>query len=151
MESPGIRWRNGRGKKESARCPLIMKKAVYHTGGFQISPEKEKRIEKNFRKTLKLANGTAEELSRDVSLRETFTGAEKKLGWPPEELAFLNFRAHTEIEHEFGASMEELSAQYWDEGEELPGGDVIVPGGLGRSWSRGRVGRISVSAKRWSG
>jgi monoamine oxidase len=93
------------------------KKAVYHAGGSRISSEKEKRIEKNFRKTLKLANATAEELSRDLSLRETFTGAEKKLGWTPEELAQLDFKAHTEIEHEFAASLEELSAQYWDEGE----------------------------------
>ena len=43
------------------------KKAVYHAGGSRISLEEETRIEKNFRKTLKLANATAEELSQDVS------------------------------------------------------------------------------------
>ena len=117
------------------------KKAVYHRGGSRISSAEETRIEKNFRKTLKLANATAEELSQDVSLRKTFTGAETKLGWTPEELTRLNFKAHTEIEHEFAASLEELSAQYWNEGEELSGGDVIVPGGLGaivEPWARGQ-------------
>jgi len=126
-------------------------KAVYHAGGSQIAPEEEERIEKRFRKTLKLANGTAEELSRDVSLRETFTGAEKKLGWAPKELASLNFRAHTEIEHEFAASLEELSAQYWDEGEELSGGDVIVPAGLGgvvEPWARGQDIRFGQTVER---
>lgn len=117
------------------------KKAMFHAGGSRITPEEERRIEKSFRKTLKLANGTAEELSQDVSLRKTFTGAEKKLGWSPQEVAHLDFRAHTEIEHEFAASLEELSAQHWDEGEELPGGDVIVPSGVGgivEPWARGQ-------------
>ena len=127
------------------------KKAVYHTGGSRITPEEEERIEKRFRKTLRVANATAEELSRDVSLRETFTGAERKLGWPPKELASLNFRAHTEIEHEFAASLEELSAQYWDEGEELSGGDVIVPAGLGgvvEPWARGQDIRFGQTVER---
>ena len=126
-------------------------KAVYHAGGSRIAPEEEERIEKRYRKTLKLANETAEELSRDVSLRETFTGAEKKLGWPAKELASLNFRAHTEIEHEFGASLEELSARYWDEGEELSGGDVIVPAGLGgvvQPWARGQDIRYGQTVER---
>jgi len=125
--------------------------AVYHAGGSRIAPEEEERIEKRYRKTLKLANGTAEELSRDVSLRETFTGAEKKLGWPAKELASLNFRAHTEIEHEFAASLEELSAQHWDEGEELSGGDVIVPAGLGgvvEPWARGQDIRFGQTVER---
>ena len=125
--------------------------AVYHAGGSRIAPEEEERIEKRFRKTLKLANGTAEELSRDVSLRETFTGAEKKLGWSAKELASLNFRAHTEIEHEFAASLEELSAQHWDEGEELSGGDVIVPAGLGgvvEPWARGQDIRFGQTVER---
>ena len=127
------------------------KKAVYHAGGSRITPEEEERIEKRFRKTLRVANATAEELSRDVSLRETFTGAERKLGWPPKELASLNFRAHTEIEHEFAASLEELSAQYWDEGEELSGGDVIVPAGLGGMvdpWARGQDIRFGQTVQR---
>jgi monoamine oxidase len=126
-------------------------KAVFHAGGSRISSEEETRIEKNFRKTLKLANATAEELSRDVSLRKTFTGAEKKLGWSPKELAQLDFKAHTEIEHEFAASLEELSAQYWDEGEELPGGDAIVPGGVGaivEPWARGQDIRFSQAVER---
>lgn len=126
-------------------------KAVYHARGSRVAPEEEERIEKRFRKTLKLANGTAEELSRDVSLRETFTGAEKKSGWPPKELASLNFRAHTEIEHEFAASLEELSAQHWDEGEELSGGDVIVPAGLGgvvEPWARGQDIRFGQTVER---
>jgi monoamine oxidase len=129
------------------------KKAVYHRGGSRISPEEETRIERNFRKTLKLANATADELSRDVSLRKTFTAAEKKLGWSQEELAQLDFKAHTEIEHEFGASLEELSAQYWDEGEELSGGDVIVPGGLGaivEPWARGQDIRFGQAVERVS-
>ena len=129
------------------------KKSVYQKGGSRILSAEETRIEKNFRKTLKLANATAEELSQDVSLRKTFTGAEKKLGWSPDELAQLDFKAHTEIEHEFGASLEELSAQYWDEGEELSGGDVIVPGGLGaivEPWARGQDIRFGQAVERVS-
>lgn len=126
-------------------------KAVYQAGGAQIASEEEERIEKRFRQTMKLANGTAEELARDVSLRETFAGAEKKLGWSPKQLAELNFQAHTEIEHEFGASLEELSAQHWDEGEELPGGDVMVPGGMGsivEPWARGQDIRFGQTVER---
>ena len=128
-------------------------KAVYHAGGSRIAPEEEERMGKRFRKTLNLAKATAEELSRDVSLRKTFTGAEKKLGWSPEELAQLDFKAHTEIEHEFAASLEELSAKYWDEGEELPGGDVIVSGGLGsivEPWARGQDIRFGQAVERVS-
>ena len=142
-------------KKEGIRTVTFdyKNKAVYHAGGSRIAPEDEERMEKRFRKTLKLANATAEELSRDVSLRKTFTGAEKKLGWSPEELAQLDFKAHTEIEHEFAASLEELSAKYWDEGEELPGGDVIVPGGLGsivEPWARGQDIRFGQAVERVS-
>jgi monoamine oxidase len=129
------------------------KKVVYQKGGSRILSAEETRIEKNFRKTFKLANATAEELSQDVSLRKTFTGAEKKLGWSPDELAQLDFKAHTEIEHEFGASLEELSAQYWNEGEELSGGDVIVPGGLGalvEPWARGQDIRFGQAVERVS-
>ena len=129
------------------------KKAVFHAGGSRISAEEEARIEKGFQKTLKLANATAEELVRDVSLQKTFTGAEKKLGWSPEESARLKFRAHTEIEHEFAASLEELSAQYWDEGEELPGGDAVVPGGVGsivEPWARGQEIRFGQAVERVS-
>jgi monoamine oxidase len=129
------------------------KKAVYQKGASRISLAEETRIERNFRKTLRLANATAEELSQDVSLRKTFTGAEKKLGWSPEELAQLDFKAHTEIEHEFAASLEELSAQYWDEGEELPGGDAIVPGGVGsivEPWAGGQDIRFGQAVERVS-
>jgi len=132
-----------RARKEGIRTVPFdyEKKAVYHAGGSRLSPEEESRIEKGYRKTLKQANAMAGELSRDVALRECFTKAEKKLGWSPAEVARLDFRAHTEIEHEFGASLEELSAQYWDEGEELPGGDAVVPGGVGsivEPWARGQ-------------
>lgn len=129
------------------------KNVIYRAGGSRISPDEEARIEKSFQKTLKLANATAEGLSQDVSLRETFTDAEKKLGWSPEEVARLNFRAHTEIEHEYAASLEELSAQYWDEGEELPGGDAIVPGGVGallEPWARGQDIRFGQAVVRVS-
>jgi len=68
-------------------------------------------------------------------------------------VARLDFRAHVEIEHELAASLEELSAQSWDEGEELPGGDAIVPGGVGailEPWARGQDIRFGQAVVRVS-
>lgn len=36
------------------------------------------------------------------------------------------------VEHEYGADIEQLSRCFWTEGEDLPGGDALVTGGLDR-------------------
>jgi monoamine oxidase len=103
---------------------------VFNSGGSVISKEEMLKIRRDFKKNLKSANSWAQKQYTDLPFRDAFRAAEKALSWSPEEIAHLDFRAHTEIEHEFAASMEQLSAQWWDEGKELIGGDAFINGGL---------------------
>jgi monoamine oxidase len=106
------------------------KSVVYNTGGSELSQAEESRLQRNFKKTLRFSHEWAEQQSTDHSLRDAFKTAEEKLSFSRDEIARINFRAHTEIEHEFAASMEQLSAQWWDEGKELIGGDAFINGAL---------------------
>ncbi|MEI7864985.1 MAG: FAD-dependent oxidoreductase [Chthoniobacterales bacterium] len=106
------------------------KSVVYNTGGSELSQAQESRLQRDFKKTLRLSKEWAEKQSTDPSLRESFKTAEETLSFSRDEITRINFRAHTEIEHEFAASMEQLSAQWWDEGKELIGGDAFINGGL---------------------
>ena len=103
---------------------------VFNSGGSVISKEEMLKIRGDFKKNLKSADSWAEKQSADLPLRDSFRAAERALSWSPEEIAHLDFRAHTEIEHEFAASLEQLSAFWWDEGEKLIGVDAFIKGGL---------------------
>jgi len=106
------------------------KSVVFNSGGSVISKEEMLKIRSNFKRNLKSANSWAEKQVVDLSLRKSFSAAERELSWSPEEIAQLDFLAHTEIEHEFAASLEQLSAFWWDEGKDLIGGDAFIKGGL---------------------
>ena len=103
---------------------------VFNSGGSRISKEEMLKIRRDFKKNLKSADYWAEKQAMDVSLQDSFRAAEKEISWSPDEIAQLDFRAHTEIEHEFSASLEQLSAIWWNEGKELIGGDAFIKGGL---------------------
>ncbi len=65
-----------------------------------------------------VANRMARQVSLDAS------GASKRQR--------AQFAINTIVEHEFGSDFERLSRCFWTEGEDLPGGDAWVTGGLDR-------------------
>ena len=103
---------------------------VFNSGGSVMSKEEMLKIRRDFKKTLKSSDSWTENKLTNLSLRDSFKAAERELSWSPEEITHLYFRAHTEIEHEFAASMGQLSAAWWDEGKDLVGGDAFIKGGL---------------------
>jgi len=103
---------------------------VFNSGGTAISKKEMLKIHRDFKKNLKSADSWAEKQAMDVSLQDSFRAAEKEISWSSEEIAQLDFRAHTEIEHEFAANLAQLSAFWWDEGKDLIGGDAFIKGGL---------------------
>ena len=80
---------------------------------------------------LRFSRDWAEDLSRDVPLRDglqAFARRRKLDGGAKAELAA---EAHSSITLDYGADPGELSAWWWDEGEEFGGGDSLIAGGLG--------------------
>lgn len=88
--------------------------------------------ERLLRDALHFSRIWSEGLSRDVPLDNglaTFARRQKLDDGAKAELAA---EVHSSITLDYGAGPGELSAWWWDEGEEFGGGDSLVTGGLGR-------------------
>jgi monoamine oxidase len=78
------------------------------------------------------AAARAEELGEDVPLSELLDEVADDRGWDDAEREGLDRAAVTEIDQEFGAGPDELSAWWWDEGSPFGGEDLLVTGGYDR-------------------
>ncbi|MCA9539374.1 MAG: FAD-dependent oxidoreductase [Myxococcales bacterium] len=72
------------------------------------------------------------EAGPDRSLREVFDEALRRSGASATEAEIMRYALNVEVECEFGASADALSAQCFDEGVEYEGDDAIIPAGYSR-------------------
>lgn len=78
----------------------------------------------------KAKGGRASEDASSASLHDVIEESVAKLGvTSPAERNAVDFMVTTEVVHEFGADPHELSAAFYDEGEDLKGNDYVMPGG----------------------
>jgi len=81
--------------------------------------------------SLRFSRDWAENLSRDVPLRDALGEFARRKKLDRGATAELAAEVHSSITLDYGAGPGELSAWWWDEGEEFGGGDCLVSGGLG--------------------
>lgn len=72
------------------------------------------------------------DVAPQTSLGTAIDAAADGMGLTAAQRADLAYAVHVVLEHEYAASVRDLSARCFDEGAELRGGDAIVPDGLGR-------------------
>lgn len=75
------------------------------------------------------AAARAEGLDEDAPLSTVLDEVMADRGWDEDERAGLDRAVVTEIDGEFGAGPDELSAWWWDEGSPFAGEDLLVTGG----------------------
>jgi len=70
----------------------------------------------------------------DISLKSAINQIINKLDRPlsAQQLQELDYAINTTIEHEYAADIADLSLYYWDDSEEMEGGDVLFPKGYGQ-------------------
>lgn len=100
---------------------------MYSSRG-EVEDSFESRIEKDWGKVAKLAEKKSRQLKGkpEVSLLQVVAEACRELGLTSaEDASRVYFGATTEVSHEFGADIAHLSANGYDEGEDLEGDDFI--------------------------
>ena len=120
---------------------------TFKAGGVTISDSELVSIQQTFDRVVGSAANWAEKLDSDASLAASFTAAEKILKLSPAQITNARRAAHVAIEHEYAAPVEKLSAWWWDEGDELPGGDAVVLEGFSRIAATASVGLEIVFGK----
>jgi len=102
------------------------KKAFYKNSGVLLARNEIDTFEKEFDQVSKGAGALADKLDSDIALATTFKTFASNSKWTDLQLSNARRLAHVEIEHEYAAPLESLSAWNWSEGSELPGGDAFV-------------------------
>ncbi len=100
---------------------------VYDQRGAELSDTQVEQLERQLGQLMEAVAELVENTD-DMPLATALQQVLAELPDKPDQ-ATLNFSLNTVIEHEYAADAEELSAQEWDSGAELDGGDVIFPGG----------------------
>lgn len=100
---------------------------VYGPEGYEDDPAVVDGNDERTEAAVAAATETAAQLDDDVSLGELL---DEQLGpVTSEDDLRVRQRITSLVEHELAADVDELSATEWDEGEDLPGEDVVFPGG----------------------
>lgn len=106
------------------------KKAVYKDRGVLLSSADIASFENLFAQVSLGAESLSNSLSSDIPLATAFKRVADGKKWSTSQLPNARRVAHVEIEHEYGAPLENLSAWNWSEGSELSGGDAFVSSGF---------------------
>ena len=87
--------------------------------------------ERRLARAISFSRSWSEKLSHDVSLSEGLDAFAIHGGLDDGQRRALDSEIYSNVTLEYAAPPEELSAWWWDEGEEFGGGDCLVQGGLG--------------------
>lgn len=106
------------------------KKAAYKDRGVLLSSAEIASFEKLFDQAAQGAVSLSNSLNNDIPLAAAFKRVADSKKWSASQLSNARRIAHVEIEHEYGAALENLSAWNWSEGSEFSGGDAFVAKGF---------------------
>jgi monoamine oxidase len=104
---------------------------LYRDDGTLVSDSEVSALETLFGSILQSANEFADASESDMDLGTVIEQAiaEEADDLTSDERMLIAYMVNTAIEHEYSASVRQLSAQYWDKNEAFPGGDVISVNG----------------------
>lgn len=115
-------------------------KALYNLEGSRLSQPEIARIETNYQGLLRQVERFRDQLEDededDISLQEGFDRVLATRSLTNSERSALDYSISTEIEHDYGADVSELSLFRWDQDEGFGGASVLFPGGYGQIVSR---------------
>jgi len=100
----------------------------YDTGGKALDDAGQTRMEQ-LEKTLNRCLQSAQEEDKDQSIQSAVSGLLNAGGTAPGERTGLEFLLNSTIEQEYGGSIAELSAHWYDDDASFSGGDALFPGG----------------------
>ncbi len=106
--------------------------AIYDADGRELSGEEQDAVEELLEEVLDEATAWAEAQDDDMPLGRAIDEALQERTLSATDARRLDFAANTTIEHEYAADATELSAWWWDDGDQLDGDDVLFPGGYGQ-------------------
>jgi monoamine oxidase len=110
---------------------------LYGRGKF-LSDQEQEAIEQRLEDILEQVEDLREQKERqdqeDISLKSAIEQIINQLDRPfsTQQLQELDYALNTTIEHEYAADIANLSLYYWDDSEEMAGGDVLFPKGYGQ-------------------
>lgn len=78
------------------------------------------------------ARAAADDLDRDISLKDAVLASPGWANAAPDVRRMLRHWVNSTAEQEYAGDWSRLSAWYFDEAGEFPGGDVLFPGGYGQ-------------------
>jgi monoamine oxidase len=106
---------------------------VYTANGEEFSNEEVEYYEELFEEFLNSINDLRsqrdDENKQDISLQQVIDKILEDEDLDQEEIEILNFLLNTSIEHEYAASLKDLSLYYWDQGEGFGDDNLILPQG----------------------
>ena len=105
---------------------------VYEADGSELSDRQYKKLETYGDEVLWECTDLEEKGAKDYSVQQAIDEYIAGEGLSDDERRYLDFYVNTTLEHEIAADANELSAQYTDDTEEFPGGDVLFPNGYGQ-------------------
>ena len=102
---------------------------VYDSDGRPLSAREQAEIEEAFAELLEELEEAAEALDEDRSVEEVLNQLLRGETLTAAERRYLHYQLTAVLEQEFAADTDQLSAWYFDEGDEIEGEDVIFPQG----------------------
>lgn len=102
---------------------------AYNTHGQPLSTSEEDRVDK-LRKRIYQALEQAQAQDYDVSIRQAIESVAREFDPSSEEHRLINFILNSEIEHEYGGSATQLSAQWYDSHKNFDGDDALFVHGF---------------------
>lgn len=102
---------------------------IYDSQGAPLSSTAEARLWSQFETLMAQVAELQDETETDISLQAAIDQILAQMNLEQTDLHALRSAILTTIEHEYGADAAQLSLWSYDHEEDLPGGDVIFPGG----------------------
>jgi monoamine oxidase len=124
---------------------------VYTSHGRRLRDAEIVALDAKLESIVDAAIDLGETLDVDISLAEAFRQIMQDDPPPAHLQAGLSYMINTAIEHEFAADADDLSLWWWDDAEQFPGADLLLPGGYDEmftSLARGLDIRLGYAATR---
>ncbi len=102
---------------------------IYNTSGQLLTQSEANQLETISQRVSGVLR-QAQDLDRDMSVRQAVASLEREFRHSPEATRFLNFCLSGTIEQEFSGSASRLSTQWYDSVKEFPGGDALFAQGF---------------------
>jgi len=104
---------------------------TYDSATRQVDPARLAEDERTLRRALDFSRSWSEDLSADAPLSDGLNLFARREKFDAAQRRALAAEAYSSITLDYAATPADLSAWWWDEGEEFGGGDRLVRGGIG--------------------